>query len=145
MFNPSRPNLMPLLRVAVALAVAGTGSASFAADPIRESFDRMLAHQATPTSLAAAPRADVDPLIAAVVVPLRDGAVAPNPVRVSLAGNGKDPVVDAFVRMLSHEPGRFAPARPEVADADPLIAAVVLPLIRTRHVVIAANAAVVRE
>jgi hypothetical protein len=136
---------MTLLRAAVALAVTGASSASFATEPVSASFDRMLAHQAAPTGRADPARTDVDPLVAAIVVPLRDGTAAPTSVRAAIAGNATDPVAESFARMLSHEPGRFAPARPAGDEADPLIAAIVLPLLRTGHLAVAASAPVARE
>lgn len=125
---------------ALALVIAGAGGASCAADPVRASFDRLLAHEATPTAPAPAAREEHDPLTAALVVPLRDGLQPP--ARVTITANAADPVVQSFARLFDHEPSRFTPTRPEGADADPLIAAIVWPLMRTGQVTVAGIRAV---
>ncbi len=69
-------------------------------------------------------------------------AVAADPVRepfdrmlshepVPLAA--PDPVAASFARMLAHQPGPAASAVPADAGTDPLIAAVVLPLLRANQ------------
>ena len=42
----------------------------------------------------------------------------------------KDPVTASFQRMLNHEPNRVAPPIPASFERDPLIEALVLPLLR---------------
>lgn len=143
MSSPLSNSLQSLQRMAVALAISGVAGASFAADPVRESFDRLFAHEAAPGSSAGAAREDADPLVATVVVPLRDGVAARSAARVDVAGDAEDPVAQGFARMLKHEPARFTPARPDAADVDPLIAAVVLPLLRAQHVTVAGAGRVV--
>ena len=137
MSTPLSTSLPFLLRMTVALALGGVAGASLAADPVRESFDRLLAHESTLGSSAGAPRTEADPLVALVVMPLRDGTAAPVAARAAIADDAKDPVTQSFARMLNHEPSRFMPARPDRADVDPLIAAVVLPLLRAQSVAVA--------
>ncbi len=91
-----------------------------AADEVAGSFDRMLAHQpAVGASIAAADR-ERDPLLQAVVIPLRDG--------VQHASAKADPIADSFARMLAHTPNWIMPAVPSSLGPDPLIAAIVEPL-----------------
>jgi len=115
----------------VALALVLSHAPGFAADPARASFDRMLSHQPAPAVRPAIVREPADPLIAALVVPLRDGAW---PERTS------DAVAESFARMLDHEPSRIAPPLPADAGTDPLIAAVVWPLLRTHQITVAGHA-----
>jgi hypothetical protein len=115
--------------VVVALALAS--SSGLAADPVRASFDRMLAHEPMPAGGPAATRGPADPLIAALVVPLRDGEHPSPPAAPT------DSVTESFARMFNHEPNRTPPAPPESAGADPLIAAVVWPLLRSHSFLVA--------
>jgi hypothetical protein len=115
----------------VALALAFASSSGMTADPVRASFDRMLAHEPMPAGAPAATRGPADPLIAALVVPLRDGT------RFARPAIATDPVAESFARMFDHEPNRTAPALPESAGTDPLIAAIVWPLQRTNSYVVA--------
>ena len=115
--------------VVVALALAS--SSGLAADPVCASFDRMLAHEPMPAGGPAATRGPADPLIAALVLPLRDGAHPSRPVVPS------DAVVESFTRMFNHEPNRTPPALPESAGADPLIAAIVRPLLQSHSYLVA--------
>lgn len=114
--------------VAAALVLASSHSMAF--DPLRAGFDRMLADEpvaAQPAAIAAAP---ADPLVAAIVLPLRDGVWPPHAVT-------GDAVAESFARMLQHEPSRHVPPLPDAAAADPLIAAVVWPLLRSNAYTVA--------
>jgi hypothetical protein len=114
--------------VAAALLLASSPGMAF--DSLRTSFDRILADEPASVQAAATPAGPADPLLAAMVLPLRDGVRAEQ----TLAG---DPVAESFARMLRHEPSRHAPPLPGDAVADPLIAAVVLPLLRSNHYTVA--------
>jgi hypothetical protein len=114
--------------VAAALLVASSPGMAF--DSLRAGFDRLLADEPAAVSAAATPAGPADPLLAAMVLPLRDG-VAP---AQAVAG---DPVAESFARMLAHAPSRHSPPRPAGEVADPLIAAVVLPLLRANHYTVA--------
>lgn len=106
---------------AVAIALALAAGPGWAADALRDSFDRMLTHESAPAVPTLADREPADPLHAAMVAPLRDGVW---PARRT------DAVAESFARMLNHEPGRFMPTSPANEEADPLIAAIVRPLLR---------------
>lgn len=108
----------------LALAIALASGPALAADEVRASFDRMLAHEPTSASAPAALGQPADPLVAALVVPLRDGV---QPARAFVPA---DPVFDSFARMFSHQPNRASPALPAGTGPDPLIAVVVRPLLR---------------
>lgn len=113
--------LNPLSLAAITLALAAGAANSAASDAVLESFERMLAHEpgrGVPVSTMAA---QADPLIEAMVVPLRDGIRrAPSPPA--------DPVAESFARMLSHTPSTHVPPVPDGLGADPLVAAMVEPL-----------------
>jgi hypothetical protein len=115
----------------VALALAFASSSGMTADPVRASFERMLAHEPMLTRAPAETRGPVDPLIAALVVPLRDGTRFASPTVAT------DPVAESYARMFNHEPNRIAPVLPASAGTDPLIAAIVWPLQRTNSYVVA--------
>lgn len=109
---------------AAATALLATGLAQ-AQDPVRAGFDRMLDHTAC-TCVAAVPAqasAAHDPLLTAMVLPLRDGmpALAVNWTRQDAAGA-------SFERMLAHEASSHRPAMPQPAMEDPLVLALVEPL-----------------
>ncbi|MCW5634075.1 MAG: hypothetical protein KIT17_12140 [Rubrivivax sp.] len=117
----------------VAAAMVMASSHGMAFDPLRDSFERMRAHEASPppaACAAAVPGAPADPLVAAMVLPLRDGVW---PGRAPADA----PVLASFTRMLRHAPSRHVPPLPATAGTDPLIAAVVWPLLRSRHVTVA--------
>lgn len=109
----------------VALALAFASSSGIAADPMQASFDRMLAHVPMATGVADAASGPADPLVAALVVPLRDGTWPARPAILT------DPVAESFSRMFTHEPSWTTPALPEDSGSDPLIASVVWPLLRS--------------
>ncbi|MCG3188449.1 MAG: hypothetical protein LKCHEGNO_00439 [Burkholderiaceae bacterium] len=111
----------------LAAALACAASPGFAADPLRDSFDRMLAPRFAAAHAPAVPQGPADPLTAALVVPLRDGATR------AAASHPSDPVAESFARMLSHEPHWAAPALPAGTGTDPLIAAVARPLLRATY------------
>ncbi len=124
------------------LALALTSLSGQADSEVRGSFDRMLAHDATPATQAAPAAAfagPADPLVAALVVPLRDGVWPAEPAADA------DPVVASFSRMLNHEPSRHVPMLPVDAGTDPLVAAVVLPLLREKAITVARAAPVSRH
>lgn len=114
-----------------AIALALAGSPGIAADPVRTSFDLMLAHPPVPAGAAPAVNGPADPLIAALVVPLRDGNRRASPAAPA------DPVAESYARMLGHQPGRFNPALPEGTGVDPLVQAVVWPLLRANQYTVA--------
>lgn len=132
------------------LALALTSLHGQADDEVRRSFDRMLARDAAAAATTAvvsaeAPPADpADPLVAALVQPLRDG-VWPEARPAMAAARLADPVVAGFARMLSHEPSTHTPPLPADVGTDPLIAAVVLPLLRERAVTVAGGAPIARH
>ncbi len=116
---------------AVALAFAAS---SVIADPLHAGFERMLAVEPASAGAPAVPIGPADPLIAALVVPVREGTTS---IRMS---RPSDPVLESFARMLAHEPNWAPPALPQGAGADPLIAAVVWPLLRSKHYTVAGAA-----
>lgn len=108
---------------AAAAALLATGLAQ-AQDPVRSSFERMLDHTAC-TCVAAVPAqasAAHDPLLAAMVLPLREGmpALAVNWARQDAAGA-------SFERMLAHVASTHRPLVPQPAMDDPLVLALVEP------------------
>jgi hypothetical protein len=123
----------------IALALAFAAASGRAADPVRAGFDRMLTTERASAVAPAVPDGPADPLIAALVVPLRDGAT------VTSASRAADPVVESFARMLTHEPNRATPELPQGAWTDPLIAAVVWPLLRSKHYTVAGAASPARH
>lgn len=130
------------------LALALTSLHGQADDEVRRSFDRMLARDAaapatTAVNAEAPPAGPADPLVAALVRPLRDG-VWPE-AQPAMPPRLADPVVAGFARMLGHEPSSHTPPLPTDAGTDPLIAAVVLPLLRERAVTVAGGAPIVRH
>jgi hypothetical protein len=144
MYAMSPSILKPLAVAGLACAIAGASTASLAADPVRAGFERMLAPQAAPhIGAPATPREPADPLVEAIVAPVREGIGHPAAVRAAIAGESTDAVARSFARMLDHEPARFTPARPDSADADPLIAAIVWPLLRAQHLSFASAAPLV--
>ncbi|MCK6422067.1 MAG: hypothetical protein L6Q73_14335 [Aquabacterium sp.] len=93
-----------------------------ASDPARASFDRMLDHVAS-TGVIAVPAtfsAGDDPLMAAMVLPLRAGTAPAQPAWAS-----QDAAGASFERMLAHLPATHSPARPAAQADDPLVAALV--------------------
>ena len=116
----------PRLAAMFALSVAATAHA----DPVADGFEHMLTHTPT-TSAVAHPVGPADPLLVALVVPLRDGWA--NPV----AARAGDPVLAAFTRMLGHDPTHSRPPVP--AGTDPLVAALIEPLRNSQaaHTVVA--------
>lgn len=102
-----------------ALFALSVAAVAVHADPVVDSFDRMLAHAPTATPVAR-PAEPADPLIAALVAPLRDGHAA------SVAARADDPVLASFDRMLRHEPTHTR--APVPAGTDPLVAALIVPL-----------------
>lgn len=127
-----KPALSAVLSAAVTAAVLTlVTSPARAGDEVAASFERMLApHTGVAAPSIAAP-GPVDPLLAALVVPLRDGVWPATPV---------DPVLASFMRLFSHEPNRVAPAAPAGEPADPLIAAVVQPLLQGQQIAVAGRA-----
>ena len=96
-----------------------------ASDPVRASFDRMLDHAASTGAIAvpATFSAGDDPLMAAMVLPLRAGTAPAQPAWAS-----QDAAGASFERMLAHLPATHNPARPAAQADDPLVAALVEPL-----------------
>ncbi len=87
---------------------------------LTQSFDRMLGHTPAASAVASPAGQVADPLIAAMVLPLRDGIAAPRPRH--------DAVLAGFTRMLQHTPSSHTPAVPASVGADPLQLAMVEPL-----------------
>lgn len=116
--NQNRPLQASSLVVALGLLLGACDGV--AADEVAGSFDRMLAHQPAVSAPITAADREQDPLLQAVVIPLRDG--------VRHASAKADPIADSFARMLAHTPNPAAPAVPSHLGPDPLIAAMVVPL-----------------
>ncbi|HMQ73587.1 MAG TPA: hypothetical protein PKD25_13790 [Rubrivivax sp.] len=102
--------------------IALTFAAAAQADPVMDSFDRMLTHAAA-TMAGARPAEPADPLVAAMVEPLRE---ARGPAAVHVAAAGGDAIRASFDRMLQHEPTPLAARVPQ--GTDPLVAALIEPL-----------------
>jgi hypothetical protein len=115
--------LNTLAQALAVLALAAGAASSAAGDAALNSFERMLAHQPSTHTPPTAAGAGADPLVEAMVVPLR-GGVRQVPVRPA------DPVADSFARMLAHTPSTHVPPVPAGFGADPLVAAMVEPLRR---------------
>jgi hypothetical protein len=113
--------LKPLTAVAFALLLGSVNA--LAADPVSESFDRMLGHEPGPAIPATATDRDADPLIHAMILPLR------NPARSSPPAT--DPIAESFARMLAYAPSTVAPPVPSSQGPDPLTVAMVEPLRRS--------------
>jgi hypothetical protein len=92
------------------------------ADPVADSVQRMLDHSATRAPVAR-PAEPADPLLAALIQPLRDGGGSAG---ARSAAVGDDPVRASFDRMLQHAPTALAARVP--AGTDPLVAALIEPL-----------------
>lgn len=122
-------SVKPVLSVVLIAAVLPLlGAPAHAGDEIQQSFDRMLAPREGRAARAVAPSGPADPLIAAVVVPLRDGVWPAMPA---------DPALASFARLFRHEPNHVAPTVPAGEPADPLIAAVVRPLLQGQQIAVA--------
>lgn len=106
----------------IALALAMAAGTCLAQDGAAASFERMLSHQPSTHQPVTAAQRDTDPLVAALVVPLRDG-IQPLP---AFAAN--DPLAQSFARLFAHQPNAIAPALPSGSGTDPLVAALVEPL-----------------
>ncbi|MBI3154129.1 MAG: hypothetical protein HYZ20_01830 [Burkholderiales bacterium] len=102
--------------------IALSFAAAAHADPVMDSFDRMLTHAAA-TMATARPAESADPLVATMVEPLREAHRAG---AVHVAATGDDAVRASFDRMLQHEPTPLAARVP--AGSDPLVAALIEPL-----------------
>jgi hypothetical protein len=113
---------MNALRLA-ATAVLPLLAAAVQAEPIAESFERMLDHPPS-TAPVARPAEPADPLLHALVLPLRNGRV-PAPPAPALAA-ADDQVAASFERVLRHPATATHPAPPE--GIDPLASALVRPL-----------------
>jgi hypothetical protein len=111
---------------AVAIAMLLGTADCLAADSVAESFDRMLTHAPVRGVPLASFRSDVDPLVAALVVPLRDG-VQPRGSAVGAAAPA-DPVAQSFERLFAHRPTAMSSSVPARFGADPLHVAMVEPL-----------------
>jgi hypothetical protein len=117
--NVKHLNASSLAAVAFVL-IAGAANCA-ASEGVLESFERMLTHEPGRGVPLASAQVTADPLVEAMVVPLRDG-IRPAPPRAA------DPVAESFARMLAHVPSTHVPPVPAGIGADPLIAAVVEPL-----------------
>ena len=106
--------------LSAALVLFASLGAHAADDSLTQSFDRMLNHTPAASAVASPAGQAADPLIAAMVVPLRDGVAAPRPQH--------DAVLAGFTRMLQHTPSTHTPAVPASTGVDPLQLAVVEPL-----------------
>lgn len=109
-------------RQLLALIALTFAAAAAQADPVMDSFDRMLTHAAA-TMATDRPTESADPLVAAMVEPLRD---ARGTAAVHVAAAGRDPIRASFDRMLQHEPTPLAAHVPQ--GTDPLVAALIEPL-----------------
>lgn len=113
---------MTTRKLATLIALSLVAAAGHA-DPVMDSFDRMLSHAATSTPIAR-PAEPADPLVAALVEPLRDGR---STAMAQVPGSADDPVRLSFVRMLTYTATPMPIARP-AEPADPLVAALIEPL-----------------
>lgn len=104
------------------LTLALAAGSCFAQDNAAASFERMLSHQPSTHRPVTAAQRDADPLVAAIVVPLRDGAQR-TPVFADA-----DPLARSFARMLSHQPSTHQPVTAAQREIDPLVAVLVEPL-----------------
>ena len=107
---------------AAILALLGA-CAQAATDPVALSFERMLNHTPVTTAPAVPANFGTDPLIAAMVEPLRSGTLH----TAAQVAKG-DLTIGGFDRMLAHSPTSTYPAVPANFGTDPLIAAMVEPL-----------------
>lgn len=109
--------------LAIVFWLSCLGSAAAQADDaVVRSFERMLEPRPIPAPAVRPGRLEVDPLQAAIVIPLRDGVGRP------AASAPADTVLHSFERLFSHVPNRVAPPLPAGLGDDPLIAAMVEPL-----------------
>ncbi|MBK6866255.1 MAG: hypothetical protein IPG91_23450 [Ideonella sp.] len=106
----------------IALALAMAAGNCLAQDSAAASFERMFSHQPATHQPVTAAQRDADPLVAALVVPLRDG------VQRAPAFAAADPVAQSFARLFAHQPHATAPALPAGSATDPLVAALIEPL-----------------
>lgn len=120
-------NRIASIAAAIVAAAAAVASPNAAAESqVADSFERMLAHQPHRGLTATTVQAERDPLVTAVALPLlRQTSVAPR-----LAAAAPDPIAASFERMLGHQPHQGLTATTVQAERDPLIAAIVLPLLR---------------
>lgn len=120
-------NRIALTTIALIASVCAASAA--AADPAAASFTRMFEHQPHHGPTATTVLAERDPLAGAVASSMQRGTA-----RESVRTAAADPVADSFARMLGHQPHYGATATAQQADRDPLITAVVLPLLRDQVV-----------
>ncbi len=102
--------------------------AAFAGDPVADSFQRMFDHTPAPAAPVSADVYRGDPVARAIAAALERR----QPEASNAASPSPDPVFASFQRMLNHAPNRALPPLPADAGTDPLYAAVVLPLWRSR-------------
>ena len=114
----NRPHVLS----AAILALFGA-CAQAATDPVALSFERMLNHTPITSAPAVPANFGTDPLLAAMVEPLRNGT----PHTVTQVAK-VDLTIGGFDRMLAHSPTTATPAVPANFGTDPLIAAMVVPL-----------------
>lgn len=114
-------SLRKLSSLSIVLSCLG-GTAAQADDAVARSFERMLEQRSIPAPAVRPGRAELDPLQAAIVIPLRDGVGRP------AASAPADPVLHSFERLFSHVPNPVAPPVPAGLGDDPLMAAMVEPL-----------------
>ncbi len=106
----------------IALCLAMAAGTCLARDGAAASFERMLSHQPATHQPVTAVQHDADPLVAALVVPLRDGLQ-----RLPMFA-ANDPLAQSFARLFAHQPNAIAPALPSGSGPDPLVAALIEPL-----------------
>jgi len=99
----------------------------------RESFNRMLAQETVPTTQPHATRDERDPLVAAIVVPPREGVPAQERAPTIASGSPGNPAVQGFARPTKRQPCRFTAERPHGLSTNTPIAAIVLPLMRANQ------------
>ncbi len=128
----------PLKFGGVAIALGFATRSGIAADSVRAAFARMLAREPMEARAQAVEAHPADPLTA-VVVPLRDGFPPARP------NDTTNPAAESFTRMFNHQRTRAAPALLESAGSEPLIAAVVRPLLRTHQHTVAGAASAARQ
>ncbi len=126
---------MTLVRSAMFAALLALPVLASAGDPATDSFHRMLSHRPDGAAPVSPGSPVADPLTLAIRAAIeRDGGTLPAPRPLEA-----DPVMAGFARMLAHAPNGATPPLPANAGTDPLVAAVVLPLLRSGHIQFASS------
>lgn len=109
----------------VAVAAAFAMTPAHASEAVADGFTRLFDHQPHHGPTATTVRAERDVMAAAVASSLQRGSA-----KVSARTSSDDPVIASFERLFEHRPHHGPTATALQAESDPLVAAVVLPLLR---------------